>query len=29
MNYDWVGLGWAHPNALRKRRDQANTWRTN
>ncbi len=28
MNYDWVGLGWAHPNALRKRRDQANQWRT-
>jgi len=26
MNYDWVGLGWAHPNALRRRRDQANDW---
>ncbi len=27
--YDWVGLGWAHPNALRERRDQANTWHNN
>ena len=26
MNYDWIGLGWAHPNALKKRRDQANSW---
>jgi Domain of unknown function (DUF222)/HNH endonuclease len=26
MNYDWVGLGWAHPNALQHRRDQANSW---
>ena len=26
MNYDWVGLGWAHPNALAKRREQANRW---
>ena len=26
MNYDWVGLGWAHPNALAKRRQQANRW---
>ncbi|MEZ5299024.1 MAG: DUF222 domain-containing protein [Ilumatobacteraceae bacterium] len=24
VNYDWVGLGWAHPNALKRRRDQAN-----
>jgi hypothetical protein len=23
MNYAWVGLGWAHPNALAKRREQA------
>jgi hypothetical protein len=26
MNYDWVGLGWAHPNALAHRRRQANHW---
>jgi len=26
MNYNWVGLGWAHPNALTKRREQANSW---
>ena len=26
MNYDWVGLGWAHPNALAQRREQANSW---
>jgi hypothetical protein len=26
MNYDWVGLGWAHPNALRKRSEQARRW---
>ena len=26
MNWDWVGLGWAHPNALQRRRDQANSW---
>jgi Domain of unknown function (DUF222)/HNH endonuclease len=29
MNYDWVGLGWAHPNALARRRDQANLWHRN
>jgi Domain of unknown function (DUF222)/HNH endonuclease len=29
MNYDWVGLGWAHPNALARRRDQANSWHQN
>lgn len=29
VNYDWVGLGWAHPNALRKRREQANFWNPN
>jgi hypothetical protein len=23
MNYDWVGLGWAHPNALQARRQQS------
>ena len=22
MNYDWVGLGWAHPNALKQRRSK-------
>ena len=26
MNYDWVGLGWSHPNALAKRREQAAFW---
>ena len=29
MNYDWVGLGWAHPNALQRRREQANSWHQN
>ena len=29
MNWDWVGLGWAHPNALQRRRDQANLWHRN
>jgi Domain of unknown function (DUF222)/HNH endonuclease len=23
MNYDWVGLGWAHPNALKRRAQQS------
>lgn len=26
MNDDWVGLGWAHPNALKRRRQQADRW---
>jgi Domain of unknown function (DUF222)/HNH endonuclease len=27
MNYDWVGLGWAHPNALKQRREQSGRFR--
>jgi hypothetical protein len=27
MSYDWVGLGWAHPNALKTRAKRSGTFR--
>jgi hypothetical protein len=27
VNWDWVGLGWAHPNALKARARQSGTFR--